>query len=137
MKNAQVGIEYIILVSVLLLFLIPVITYALNESALNIRISQLENSLRRVAKGVNTVYALGPGAQEIVTVTLPKGIESSLVQNKSILVTAGILGGISEIHYATVAEVAGSFPIGAGTYRIRVLTMENDTVDVRLRNTTG
>ena len=133
MKKSQAGIEYIILIGMLLIFLIPVIHYALTESTLNVRLNQLENSFRRVAKAVNTVYAIGPGAQEIIVITLPQGIEGTAVEGQGIYANASLFGGISSIHYATQPTVAGVLPKDPGTYHLLVKTLDNDTVDVRLR----
>jgi len=132
MRKSQAGVEYIILTGILLVFLIPVINYALSESTLNVRLNQLENSLRRIAKAANTVYALGPGAQEIVIVTLPHGIEGTAIEDNGIFLNATLYGGVSEIHYATIPTVSGGIPKEAGTYRIRIITLENNTVQVGL-----
>ncbi len=133
MKKAQAAIEYVILISILMVFLIPIIDYALNESVTSVRVNQLENSARRIAKAVNTVYALGPGTVEIVTVTFPTGIESTAVTGNEILLNVTIYGSYSDVHYPTKANVSGWLPTNPGTYRIAIKMLNNLTVDVRPR----
>lgn len=133
MRTAQAAIEYVILVGVILVFLIPVIHYALNQASLNLKISQLENSVRRIAKAADAVYAMGGGASEIVTITLPHGIVSSLVNDTQILLKVGIYGSISDVAYFTKATVTGSLPIEPGTYNILVRSLNNYTVEIKQR----
>ena len=106
MKFAQAAIEYIILVGIILVFLIPVIQYSLNEANLNLKINQLENSVRRVAKAADAVYAIGPGATEIITITLPHGIESTEVGNNGVLLK---LGSFKLIEYKRIKNDSATF----------------------------
>src|SRR3989344_2461377 len=70
-RRGQAGIEYVILVGLMLIFLIPIIHYALNEATLNVKINQIDTTVRRIAKASDAVFSLGRGAREVVTVTLP------------------------------------------------------------------
>lgn len=133
MKRSQAGIEYIILVGILLLFLIPSIHYAMSEATLSIKINQLDNAVRRIAKSVNAVHAIGPGSQEIVTITLPGGVTGFNVTGTEILYQTTLFAGTSDFHYPVTAVVNGTLPYQAGTYRIHVIAQEGNLVNVRLR----
>ena len=127
-RIAQAAIEYVILVGVILVFLIPVIHYSLNEANISLKINQLDNSVRRVAKAADAVLAVGGGAAEIVTITLPYGIESSTVGSNRVALKVSMFGSFSDVVYTTRANVAGNLPISPGTYRIVVKALNNNTV---------
>ena len=132
-KRGQAAVEYVVLVGTLLVFLIPVVYYALNESSYQLKVSQLDNAVTRVSKAIDSVYALGPGAQEIVTITLPYGIEDVDVSDAGIHYTVSIFGGLSDFGYDTVANATGMMPILPGTYRILVRHDAGGFVDVGLK----
>jgi hypothetical protein len=98
-----------------------------------IKISQLENAVRRVSKAADAVHAFGPGAQDIVTITLPQGVESVAIGNNSISFKAGVLGGISDFDMQTAANVTGSMPLGPGTFRIQILYLADGVVNISLK----
>ena len=131
MKFAQAAIEYIVLVGVIMVFLIPVIHYSLNEANTSLKINQLENSVRRVAKAADAVYAIGAGASELITITLPYGIESTNISNNQILLKVSMFGAVSDVIYATRVNVTGTLPNLPGTYNIIVKALSNLTVEIK------
>ncbi len=133
MKRAQAGIEYIIMVGLLLFFLIPTLHFAVSEANLQIKINQLDNAVRRIAKSANAVYAVGPGSQEVVTITLPKGVTGFSAAGHDLLYQTTLFGQTSDFHYSLFGTLNGTLPVQAGTYRILVTAMEGDLIDVRLR----
>jgi uncharacterized protein (UPF0333 family) len=136
-KRGQAAIEYVALVGTLLIFLIPVVYYALNESSYQLKVSQLDNAVRRVSRAIDSVYAIGPGAQEIVIITLPQGIESAEVGDAGVHYQVSIFGGISDFGYDTIAPATipqgGTFPTLPGTYRILVRHTSEGIVEVMLK----
>ena len=132
-KRGQAAMEYIILISLLFIFLIPVVYYSLTESNNSIRVSQLDNAVNKVAKVADEVYAIGPGAQDIAIITLPIGVESIAVGNHSINLVTHMFGGLDEVNAITVAEVNGSMPIREGTYRILLKYVSEGYVNISLK----
>lgn len=132
----QAGIEYVILLGVLLFFFIPIIYYSLTESTLQVKMSQAENIVNRLGKAVDAVFALGPGSAEIIPITVPDGVMSTLVggqtQREIILNLTGF-GGISEVHTSTRANITGSLPTTKGTYFIKVETLPSGVVRIQQR----
>ncbi|MEK6840109.1 MAG: hypothetical protein AABX72_04140 [Nanoarchaeota archaeon] len=132
-KRGQAAIEYVILVGTLMVFLIPVVYYALNESSYRVKMNQIDNAVKRVAKVADVVYALGPGAQDVVVVTIPYGVLSSGVGNYSINLKVSALGGNSDYGFKTVGNVTGSLPILPGTYRILIKHLADNVVNVSVK----
>ena len=132
-KRGQAAIEYVVLVGTLLVFLIPVVYYSLNESSYGVKVSQIDNAMKRLSKVADVVYALGPGAQDVVVITIPVGVEQAIIGNYSINLKVSLLGGVSDYGYMTVGNVNGSLPITPGTYRIVLKHMSEGYVDVNLK----
>ena len=75
--RAQVSIEYIVIVSVLLLLFVPVIYYAESqriEFVNNYAITQTDASLSRLASVVDYIYFLGEGNEIIIDIYFPTEI---------------------------------------------------------------
>jgi len=132
-KRGQAAIEYVILVGTLLVFLIPVVYYSLNESSYSIKMNQIDDAVKRLSKVADVVYALGPGARDVVIITIPYGVESAGIGNHSINLKVSALGGISDYGYNTIAEVNGSLPITPGTYRILLSHLPEGYVNLSLK----
>lgn len=133
LRRGQAGIEYVIMIGILLIFLIPIIYYSLNEANVNIKLTQLENAVRRVVKAADSVHALGPGSSQVVVVTLPKGIQSATIYDKEILLKVSMFGGVSDVHYPSKANLTGTFPTGEGTYNIVLSSKRDGVVFIRQR----
>jgi len=129
-RRGQAGIEYVILVGLMLIFLIPIIHYALNEATLNVKINQIDTTVRRIAKASDAVFSLGRGAREVVTVTLPHGISTSKVNGHEIGFEVSLFGKITDVYFPTKPQVIGSLPTDPGTYRIVVMMLETNNVSI-------
>ena len=132
-KRGQAAIEYVILVGTLMIFLIPIVYYSLNESSYRLKLNQVDNAVKRLAKVADVVYAFGPGAQDVVVITLPHGVESSSVANYSINLKVSALGGLSDYGYTTISNVSGSIPTAPGTYRILVQHLSAGYVNLSVK----
>ncbi len=139
MGRSQVAMEYIILIGVLLILLIPILYYALSSSNESARLNQANDAVVSLAKAADTVYALGPGNRNYVWVNIPSGSEMAIDgANKLVLIKLSIYGSQSDIYQTTKGTLeAGSIggtaiqstptPIGKGTYRVKVEYKDDGT----------
>ncbi|MEK6903064.1 MAG: hypothetical protein AABW64_00260 [Nanoarchaeota archaeon] len=133
LKKGQAGIEYVILLGILLLFLIPTIYYSLNEANRSVKINQLENSVRRLVKAADAVHAVGPGTIEVVTITLPEGIIAATVNITEVYLQVSMFGGITDVHYSSHVNMTGELPNIEGTYSVKVESLRSGVVNITLR----
>ena len=124
-KRAQAGIEYIILTGFLLFLLIPTISYAFSEANTNVKINQIDNAVRRIARSVNAVFVIGPGAKELITITLPNGVTGYNTSNNEIVYQATLFAQTSDFNYPVITTINGTLPVIAGTYRILIEAKED------------
>ena len=135
-RFGQAGVEYIVLIGVLLFFFIPIVYFSLTQSTLAVKMNQVENVVNRLGKASNAVYALGPGSTEIIPITLPEGITQISIggpTEQEILLQVTGSGGVSDIHVSTKAKLVGSLPIAKGTYFIKVESLPGGQVNISQR----
>ena len=119
--RGQVSTEYLIIIGAILVVLIPLFYYAVQETNKNIRINQAGDVVNTLAQKTETVYSLGEGTRDYVWVTIPSGVYSTLVFNKTLQISFSNLGDITAF---TRINVSGSIPKDQGTYRVIVEALE-------------
>ncbi len=122
--RGQIATEYLIILGVVLLALIPIFYYALSESNRTTRINQASDAVTTIARKAEAVYALGPGSRDYVWISVPSGIDESLVDDGTIRLSFSDLGDAVAF---TNVNVTGTLPTSSGTYRI-VIEMLDDVV---------
>jgi uncharacterized protein (UPF0333 family) len=129
-KRGQIGIEYLMILGAILLITIPLFFYAIYETNYKVRLNQADDTVNTLANAADTVYSMGPGSKKYVWVSIPSGVESSLVNESDIQLTLSIFGGSSDITAFSKAVLVGSVPTGQGTYRIAVEALEAGIVRI-------
>lgn len=116
--KAQSAVEYLIIVSVALLIIIPFLAYV-NQSFSNYKenskIIQAKNAVKKLGEAADFVYSQGPPAKLTMRICIPEGIQS-VSFNKHILFKIKTSAGISDIFYDTIGEIRGTIPIKSGCY---------------------
>jgi uncharacterized protein (UPF0333 family) len=130
MKRGQAAFEYMVLVGVLLVVLIPIFHYVGYYSSQNIKIDKLDDAIKTIGKSADTLYSLGPGNRDFVWITLPGSIRSTNVDGNEILITGFVYGGPSDFHYNTIGEVNGTLPYEKGTYKIKLEVLDDGVVQI-------
>ncbi len=138
-KRGQSGIEYVILIGLLLFFFIPLIHYSFQETNNSVRASQLDSFVGRLSKAIDAVHSIGPGATEIVVITLPKGVTEATLHNAAnpgdpneIILKVQFYGGVSDIHASVKPSLVGELPTSPGTYHMRVSSISETEVNVTI-----
>ena len=133
MRKSQAASEYIILIGILFVLLIPILYYTLTTSNENVRLNQANDAVVTLAKAADTVYSLGPGNKKFVWVTIPSGAKMAINGNE-ITMKLSIYGSESDVYQTTKGTLeAGKIGdstissnlinpsnIGRGTYNVKV-----------------
>lgn len=126
--RAQISMEYLILIGLVFIAVIPLFYYAMTESGKNIQMNQANDIVNTLAKTADTVYALGPGSQKLVEITIPGGVESVTIVGNEISLKLRIFGGIADIYAETKANVTGTITTTSGIHHVTVKTLESGVV---------
>lgn len=123
--KGQIGIEYMVVVSLIIVILIPLF-YLANQK---LESSRTENEARiamnTIVTSVNTVYAQSPGSKITSRVFIPNGYNpaGSFILNKSIVMNFTSIGGDRyQIEGIAKCNVSGKLPRYAG-YHVMTFTL--------------
>lgn len=97
--SGQAATEYIALVGVVLIVIIPILYYVNEQVVSNSRINQANDAVSILASAADSVYALGPGSVNYVWVTIPSGVKSFSIAgaNQNVIVLKlSIFGGVND-----------------------------------------
>ncbi len=129
MKRGQVAIEYLLLIGVIFLAVIPVFYYALQQSSQDVRMNEASDFVNTLAKTADVVYALGPGSRDYVNVVMPGGVENISIIRNEILLKVKIFGGMADIFAYSKANLTGSLSTISGSRHVSVKNI-NGTVRI-------
>lgn len=126
--RGQSSFEYIILMGMILVILIPVFYYSTRESSQNINVNQGNDVVNSVANTVNSIYSLGPGNKEYIQVVIPGGIESVNIEGNEVAIKMHAFGDAADIFATTIANVTGQIPTRKGPALISIEVLDSGVV---------
>ena len=135
-QQGQVSMEYILLVGLLLVILIPLFYYSLHKSSESISRSQAEDAVKSLAQAADEVYSLSPGTKKFVWVSIPGGVQGAQINGSEITLAVNIFDVTSDVNARSKAVVVGSIPLEKGTYRIPVELLDSGGVQIGAGNDT-
>ena len=134
MRRGQVAIEYMMIVGLVLLVLIPVAYYSLKEIQTSTIQNSAEDAVRTLAIAADEVYALGPGSRKLVEVNVPEGVVQveigcpgtcQEIEERKIMLTISIYGNEADIFARAKSQVQGSISISSGRKSVEVVACES------------
>jgi uncharacterized protein (UPF0333 family) len=126
--KSQVAIEYLSIIVVGLVILIPVIGY-LNEMYISYkddnRISMARTTVTKLGDYANWVFSQGPPAKKTIEIYLPDGIEEISFSNNTINFRLKTLSGLTDVFYQTIAPINGNLPDSSGYYFVSLVAYDD------------
>jgi predicted peptidase len=123
--KAQIGLEYMVVVALVITILVPLFYYANEQFELSRTKGEANIAMNTIITSVNTVYAQSPGSKLTANVYIPKGYhpESSRLVNKTIMMNyTAIGGGAYPIMGVAKCNVSGRLPPYWG-YHVMTFTL--------------
>lgn len=124
--KAQASLEYVIIVSIALLILIPAILYAndiIISSKKELRRRLAENTVEIIAENSDWVNSLGPPSVVIVRIYVPDLVE--YINISDFKISLKFKNSEEIISKETRANVTGFIPSDEGYYNILIAAQEN------------
>lgn len=137
LKKAQVSMEYVVIVGVILVALIPLFFYSISKINSQIKVDQADAAVVNLANAVDSVHSLGPGSRKFIQVTIPSGVVSATASGKIVQLKVNIYGSTSDFYANTITNITGSLPNQSGTYTLLVDSLEDGTVRIGGYNDTS
>jgi len=126
--KGQVAVEYMIIISVALIIILPLSLY-MNQSFIGYRddtkISRAWNTVKKIGENADWVYSQGPPAKVTIEIYIPDGVEEISFENKTVLFKVRTASGVSDVYYQTVPEFEGFLPEKSGYYFVSLTAFPN------------
>ncbi len=129
--KGQSAVEYMMILGMVLLMLIPLAAYTWNQSDQATKSRQAEIAVGTIAAAADSLWAQGPGAKTTINVLFPNGYDStkSLLANRTIVLRFSSSAGDQDAVAITKANITGSLPSSSG-YRQLILEAVGSAVNV-------
>ncbi len=159
-NKGQVATEYILLTGFILIIVTLIFTYSFVTNTQNIKISQANTAIDKLANAADLVYALGPDNVKIVQVVFPKDIitledlavcvngdqdydidcsAKGGIRVGAIEMQVSMLGTSTNIRRPIKSEIEIDFPVGesipitAGVHRVKVYWCDSNIERICLK----
>ena len=106
--KGQSSFEYLVIVSMVITFLIPVWAYVLGvqqNTTDELSLTYANNAVKKITDTADLVYSQGPPAKVTVRVYIPSGIEEVIVLNNMIDLRIRTSSGISDVYDISMAQL--------------------------------
>jgi len=132
-KKAQISIEYLIIISFVIMLLLTTLGFALfysSEISEKIKFNQLERFAKKITTSAESVFYSGETSKLTFTAYLPEGIKSIQIikTEKIILFNVSTQSGAAVIAYSSNVPIDGSLSPSAGLKRIEIVAETNAAV---------
>ncbi len=127
--KAQVAIEYILLIGLIVAVIIPIFYYSLSTITQNIKMNRAYAMVNKIVETADMLYALGPGSQEVIVIEIPGGVKNITIQGKEINARLMIFSNVSDINAISKANMSGTLVTKAGSWHI-LMKNEDNTIKI-------
>jgi uncharacterized protein (UPF0333 family) len=121
--KSQVAIEYMILISVILLLLAPIWLYLMlsrTQIQDDLSISYANDAVNRIKDAADLVYIQGNPARVKISVYIPDNVQAIEFLSNTIIIHLRTSAGVVDIHAESLAQLNGSLPTQSGYYQVLV-----------------
>ena len=126
MKRGNLNIEYLIMMSILLV-IIPLLFLALKNTTFSIKLNQANDAVGMLGITANAVHNLGPGNKESVWVNIPSDVKDTSVGGKDLVINLNVGDDVQDITKTVEPDLIGRIPSESGLRLIPVKAI-NDTL---------
>ena len=106
--KAQSAFEYLIIISIVISFLIPIWAYVLStqqRTTDELSLSYANNAVSRIVDTADLVYSQGPPAKVTIRVYMPAGIQRLIFYNNTMVLTVRTSSGFSDVYDTSIAAI--------------------------------
>ncbi|MEK6933125.1 MAG: hypothetical protein AABW56_05030 [Nanoarchaeota archaeon] len=125
--KAQIATEYLFVLGIILVILIPILYYATSESTNAINLNDAQDTAQTLAKTADYVYSLGPGTSNKIIVNMPPGIKNVTISGKEITLKTSKYGDVIGVSKANLTGNISSFQ---GIHEVIVKCLDTGIVSI-------
>jgi len=126
-RTAQAGVEYLLIMALLLVMVTPIFIYAMDMSSISVRTSRSRQTVESIAIAADNICGMG-GGSDAIGVYIPYGAEYSYIKQRTIKLGLRIGDGVGEAIAMTRCNVSGQIPLDEGYASVPVRMLQNGTI---------
>ena len=128
-KRSQISLEFILLLSIIILFLSVSFFYSITSSRQKVKDNLIEENLAKIKSAADTLNALGPGNSRELRLNFPAGIKEFSTDGDEIYFIVSKDGGDSYIETYTQGNIfQRTYPIKAGLNVFQMNVTEDNII---------
>ena len=123
MKQAQISMEYLIIVGFVAAITIPlIIIFNTHSSEMNEQIvsNQIDNIATKIVDSAESVYYLGENSKVTFRIYMPKNINAALIGDNEVVFYVKKMAGIDHVVKYSSVPINGSISVNSGIHDIVV-----------------
>jgi uncharacterized protein (UPF0333 family) len=124
--KAQIAMEYMIIVLIVLLFITPAWLYlqqVKGETSDQMGLSYAKNSVTRLAESADMVYSQRLGAKMKISVFVPANVQEVNMTGDTVNMRVLTSNGLVDVWSSSMAQLNGTIPATEGLYWVVVEAM--------------
>jgi uncharacterized protein (UPF0333 family) len=129
-KRAQASMEYLMIAGFLLVVVGIAFLYSQSSLSNSVDDAKAKTAVNTLAKAIDQVYALGPGSKLTVTLDLPTGISSQIVEDNLVGYITTVNGNPAHYYADTKAKLYGILPTTGGPQTVTLQVNDSGQVYV-------
>lgn len=129
--RGQVAIEYLSVVILILLLLIPIwyqVSSSTSRNSLVVRMASARFAAVKIAETADSVYFQGPPARVTLTVRVPDGTNAITIDGNEVSFSVASFGGDSTVFAESIPPISGSLSVTPGLHSVVVEAQTNGVV---------
>ncbi|MBU0953194.1 MAG: hypothetical protein KKA90_02095 [Nanoarchaeota archaeon] len=126
--RGQVAVEYLIIVGLVLMFLLPIWSYTTTVQQVSneqLALAYADTTVNRIVDAVNIVAGQGPPARINVMVQIPNGVISTNLSGKTAQIRVRVGTGSTDVVAVANVNMTGIIPLESGTYTLQIDALMN------------
>lgn len=132
--RGQVSIEQMFVTSLGITFVAILFFLSVFLAADTVRDVQAKDSVERIARAADLIYAMGPGSETSVEVLMPDNVKSTDVSGNRVLITVGMTSGDTDIFSFSDGQLNGTLTTSSGRQKVSLFVDNSSVIHV---NSTG
>ncbi len=126
--KSQVATEFLTIVSISIIILIPIVYFSFFYSYETTTLAQSQKAVKNIAETADYIYSLGNGSQTKIQISIPQSVVGSSVSDYTINLKISNRAGVSDVIAIIKANVTGSIPNSTGVYSINLQNVDGVVV---------
>ncbi len=132
MAKAQVALEYLIIVGLGLMIILPYILYS-NQLLVGYKgdnsVTLARVAVNKLGQSADWVFSQGEPAMLSTEIYIPDGVTSVQFLNSTLVFKVRTSAGVSDVFYTSTANLTGNIPTTSGYYVVNI-TAQDSTVRI-------